>query len=71
MQLIVGFDFDRFLLRTLVTILMLLHMVQLNSKLILVLITHECLEILFGSLISDRMLFVSNSCSVTYLTCEW
>ena len=45
--------------------------VQLNSNLTLVLINRECLEILFESLINDRMLFVSNSCSVMNLTREW
>ena len=40
-------------------------MVQLNSNLTLVLITHDFLAIFFESLISDRVLFASNSCSVT------
>ena len=45
--------------------------VQLNSNLTLVLIIHDFLAIFFEFLNNERVLFASNSCSVTYLTHEW
>ena len=47
------------------------YTVQLNSNLTLVLITRDFLAIFFESLISDCVLFASNSCSVMCLTREW